>query len=114
DDILQDPLALGLLQVERYPELAGVDLHERAAAIEPLLGRRRDRTRGRLPFGAPTERTGGCTEAHAVGARFVFDLDHLGPHRREEASRAGAGEHPAEIDDAHTGEGEGLACGTPL
>ena len=73
--------------------------------------RRRHRARGRLPLGAPAERTGACTEAHAVGARLVLDLDHLGAQRREEPSRAGAGEHPAEIDDAHAGQREGLAVG---
>ena len=54
------------------------------------------------------------TEAHAIGARLVLDLDHLGTQRREVTSRAGAGEHPAEIDDTDAGKREGLACGACL
>src|SRR5262249_7740558 len=78
DEILQDPLALGLLQVERYRELARVDLHERAAAIESVSRRRRHCVRGSLSLGASTEGTSRRTEAHAIGARLVLDLDHLG------------------------------------
>ncbi len=39
----------------------------------------------------------------------MLDLDHLGAHGGKEASGAGAGQHPAQIDDPDIGQGEGLA-----
>ncbi len=46
---------------------------------------------------------------HHVQLGDMLDLDHLGAQGGEEPPAAGAGQDPAEVDDPHAGEGEGLA-----
>ena len=62
--------SFGLRDVERYAELVGVGRREHVAPLPPLL--------------VPEHVT---RHAHAIGMRRALDVDHLGPHEREEVRR---------------------------
>src|SRR6185437_5676004 len=109
DQFDQQLLRARMLEVETEAALAGIYLHEGAAAINVLGRWDDDRPGGAVAFGPAAQRGISHPHAHTVQPRNVLDLDDLGAQSGEKPTRAGAGEHPGQVDDADPAEREGLA-----